>query len=167
MKKTLRTQAHAFGLAFALVFGIVDSIAFGSDAVEANTWARSQIESTLRGCSKKTPASLFSALKALELEFSTRVDRVPLAQLKEMPQESEFIEMGEVLFPAMLPRRYPAKLLYMACDEEHQAFTTSKSPNEFKENLVELRDCLNRSYRVGMPKLAGVLLTCYQDLISR
>ncbi|NDG86265.1 MAG: hypothetical protein EBX52_14650 [Proteobacteria bacterium] len=166
-RHTKSTTGILPGLGLALLLGQADSSAFASTESGLNAWAKQQIESTLTGCSKKTADSVFAKLKSLELEYSSKVDEVPLARLVEMPQDSEFIEMGQVLFPAMLPGKYPAKLLYMTCDEEHRNFMASKTRPQMKETLSELRDCFERSYRIGMPKLAGVLLACYQELTSR
>jgi len=154
------------GFLSALAIGMIPTALASPEKAwnDLNRWSKQQIEGTFRGCASKTAESVFSKLKSLEFEYSGKVDAIPLNRLAAMPQDSDFIEMGQVLFPAMLPKRYPAKLAYMACDEEHRDFMASKTPEEFKENLNELRDCFERSYRIGMPKLVAVVLGCYQEL---
>jgi hypothetical protein len=135
-------------------------------AIELDAWAKRQIEDTLKDCSHRSPKEVFGKLKKLEVDYSTKADSVPLPLLKNMPPESDFIEMGQVIFPAMLPRKYPARLIFMACDEENRAFMDSKTTSESKENLLELKDCFRRSYRIGTPKTVSVLIKCYEDLAS-
>ncbi len=157
---------NRFFLISASLLFTIQSIAAQS-ATELDHWASRNLEDTLKDCSHRSPREVFSKLKKLEVEYSTKADLTPLSRMKKMPEDSPFIEMGQVLFPAMLPRGYPARLVYMACHEEHQAFIESKSALESKETLAELKDCFRRSYRIEVPKTARLLLSCYQDLLSQ
>ena len=131
---------------------------------ELDAWAKEHIEETLKDCSHRSPKEVFGKIRKLEVEYSTKADAVPLSLLKSMSPDSDFIEMGQVIFPAMLPRKYPSRLVYMACEDEHRAFMNSKNVNESKENLVDLKDCFRRSYRIETPRTVTTLIKCYEDL---
>ncbi len=153
-------QILVFGLSLMTLAG--PSLA--QPEMELESWAKKKIEDTLNGCSHRSPKEVFNNLKKLEVEYSTKVDQIPLSLLKGMPSDSEFIEMGQVIFPSMLPKGFPARLLYMACDDEHRAFLGSKNTADSKENLAELKDCFRRSYRIETPKTVAILLKCYEEL---
>ncbi len=157
------------GLVLVLTLLLVPAIRSHGNGAESDPteWARGQIESTLKDCSKKSAQSVFKSLKTLQGEYSARVDKIPVPQLVEMSQNSDFIEMGEVLFPAMLPKKFPGKLLYMTCDEEHGYLQESKTLQELRFRLGELKKCFQNSYQIERPALVDVVLACYQDLLPK
>jgi hypothetical protein len=166
MKRATRKSQSLFILAMMLTQQ-PGSFAAQKPSAELDSWASRKVASVLRNCSRKSLKEIQSKLKELELEFSTQVDEIPIAELKKMSPESDFIEVGLVLFPAMLPMKFPGKLSYMSCDDEHETYLSSKDRAERDENLEELRDCFRRAYRADMPRLAGVALDCYQELGTR
>jgi len=156
-------------ISLVMLFGffLPQSMALNDKGLELDLWAKTRLQSTLTDCAHRSPNEVFSKLRAMELEFSVKVDEVPLLLLKKMPHEGDFLQMGKVLFPAMLPRGFPAKLAYMACDEENQAFKSAKDLIESKERLNDLRDCFQNSYRIDTPRTVTLLLNCYQSLIRQ
>ncbi|MBU6154736.1 MAG: hypothetical protein KGP28_10580 [Bdellovibrionales bacterium] len=151
-------------LLFAISLVALFSASHARAENELDAWAKKKVEETLKGCSHRSSKEVFTKLKTLEVEYSAKADQAPPTFLKRMSMDSEFIEMGQVIFPAMLPRGFPARLIYMACDEEHRAFIESKPTTESKENLLELKDCFRRNYRIETPKMVSVLIQCYEDL---
>lgn len=141
--------------------GKIAESAWERDVARLDAWANAKIESVFAECTADSRIDLFKALKRLERDYADEIGSTPLAAIVKMKTDSTFTQLGEVVFPERLPRRYPFKGAFLICSEVHHEFQLVVKPEERKQRLEEMKSCLSYAYKDELPAVAKKMLDCY------
>jgi hypothetical protein len=150
-------------------FAFAHTLSFALSASEQkalNHWAGSKEGELFSNCEKTTRQAWLLRYEKVELEYIEKIEDAGDDGLKKSETIEAFWDMGQVVFPQVLPDRYPMKGAFLTCFDRFKAYRKAN-----KKTVAAASGDLTRCYREAFqpelgdnPAVLSRFLACIPSL---